>query len=240
MSALLMVSPCTLAGPPLTMDDPGILAPGQWEIIAAGTFASSSAGDVYQAPLLDVSLGVIEDSVQVALVLPWEHVSFDGSSSVTDFGNVEFGVKWQFFNRDRLQVAVAPYRIFGVSGATAEKGIGDDRDATVIPLDAQYQLGEAWTLNGEIAFANFHGGDDAWEYGVALAYAPGARMAWLAELYGTANEDLDQDWLELRAGFDATLSDDLHLLFAVAAGIDAPTAADELDAAVYLGIQLFR
>ncbi len=167
-------------------------------------------------------------------------MSFDGSPSASDFGNVEFGVKWRFFNRDRLQLAVAPYRIFGVSGATAAKGIGDDRDATVIPLDAQYQLSETWTLNGELAFANFHGGDDAWEYGAALAYAPGERTAWLVELYGAANEDFDHDWLELRAGFDATLSEDLHLLFALATGIDAPTAADELDAAVYLGLQLFR
>jgi hypothetical protein len=56
------------------MDDPGILLPGQWEIIAAATQTSTDAGDVYQAPLLDVSLGLIEDRVQIALVVPFERV----------------------------------------------------------------------------------------------------------------------------------------------------------------------
>jgi hypothetical protein len=228
------------AGPPLTMDDPGILRPGQWEIIAAGTYTSTTAGDVYQLPLLDVSIGIVEDSVQFALVVPLERVSPDTARSASDFSNVEFGVKWRFYSTENVQVAIAPYHVFGVPTAVAKKGIGSDRDSTVVPLVAQYRLSDVWTLNGELAFTDVHGGDDAWSYGIAVAFAPGERMSWLAELYGTAASDFGDESLELRAGFDAALRDDLHLLFAIAGGVDAPTAAGELDAAIYLGVQLFR
>jgi len=39
--------PAAQAGPPLSIDDPGILAPGQWEIIAAATAASTDSEDAY-------------------------------------------------------------------------------------------------------------------------------------------------------------------------------------------------
>jgi hypothetical protein len=50
--------PGAFAGPPLTIDDPGILDPGQWEIIGAVTGATSDTVDVYELPLLDVSYGL--------------------------------------------------------------------------------------------------------------------------------------------------------------------------------------
>jgi hypothetical protein len=163
-----------------------------------------------------------------------------GASSSSDFGNLEFGVKWRLFASERLELAVSPYQVFGVSATTAAMGIGSEQDSTVVPLVAQYQLSDTWTLNGEVGFASVHGRDDAWGYGAALAYAPGGRTTWLFELYGTADSGFDNESLEIRAGFDAALRDDLHLLFAVASGVDAPTAAGELDAAIFLGIQLFR
>lgn len=51
----------TFAGPPLSIDDPGILAPGSVEAILAMQYTSTGAGDVLQAPLLDLSLGVLSD-----------------------------------------------------------------------------------------------------------------------------------------------------------------------------------
>lgn len=228
------------AGPPLTMDDPGILQPGQWEIITAGTYTSTSGRDAYQLPLLDISLGVIEDKIQIAMVVPWEHVSPDIGPSGSDLGSVEFGVKWLFFDSERLQMALAPYQVFGVSQSTADKGIGSDADVTVLPLNAQYQLSDTWTLNGELSFANVHGGDDEIGYGAALSFAPGGRFTWLLEMYGGADTSFDDHSIELRTGFDVELRDDLHLLFAAATGLDAPTAYGELDAGIYLGIQLFR
>ena len=222
------------------MEDPGVLAPGQWEIITAGTYTSTSGGDAYQLPLLDISLGIIEDKVQVAMVLPWEHVSPNIGPSSSDFGSVEVGVKCQFFSSERLQMALAPYQVFGVSQGTADKGIGSDVDVTVLPLNAQYQLSDTWTLNGELSFANVHGGNDEMGYGAAVSFAPGGRYTWLAEVYGGADTSFNDHSFELRAGVDVELRDDLHLLFAAATSVDAPTAGEELDAGVYVGIQLFR
>ena len=82
-------SPQALAGPPLSIDDPGVLDAWHWEIIGATTLTSSSEGDYWQAPLLDISLGVIEDYVQVGFVYPYAHADSGNESSQSDFGNAE-------------------------------------------------------------------------------------------------------------------------------------------------------
>lgn len=222
------------------MDDPGILLPGQWEIITAGTYASSGVVDAAQAPLLDVSLGIIDDYVQISLGVPWEHVSPAAGPSNSGLGNAQLGVKWRFFNGERLQLALAPYRVFGVSGSTAAKGIGTDSDISVLPVLMQYQLSDAWTLNGELAYASVRDGENAWGYGAALAFTQSRQLTWLLEAYGSAATGFDNQSVELRAGLDLAIRDDLHLLFSAGTGLDAPSEQDELDAAFYLGVQLFR
>ncbi len=222
------------------MDDPGILQPGQWEIIAAATYTSTADGDRWQAPLLDVSLGIVEDFLQISMVLPWEHVSPDTAPSNSGLGNVELGVKWRFVDGPHLQLALAPYHVIGVSGSAAARGIGTDSDITVLPVMAQYRLDDAWTLNAELAYASVNDGENAWGYGAALAYAPSAQLTWLLEAYGSAGTGFDNRSVELRAGLDVAIRDDLHLLFSAATGLDAPREQAELDAALFLGVQLFR
>jgi hypothetical protein len=155
-------SPQALAGPPLSIDDPGVLDPWHWEIIGATTLTSDSDGDYWQAPLLDISLGVIEDYVQVGFVYPYAHADSGNGRSQSDFGNAEFGVKWRFLKRDRLQMAFAPYHVFGVSTGTAAKGIGDDSDAAVLPINAEYSINDRWSLNGEVSYVSVDDGNNEW------------------------------------------------------------------------------
>ena len=168
-------SPGAVAGPPLSIDDPGVLDPGRWEIIGATTLTSGSQGDYWQAPLLDVSLGVIEDHVQIGFVYPYAHADSGDEGLQSDFGNAEIGVKWRFYKTERLQMALAPYHAFGVSTRTA----------------------------------------------------------------GKTDTDFDDEFIELRAGFDAALSDSIHLLFSIATGIQEPSGAGELDYDTFLGLQVF-
>ena len=232
-------SPGAVAGPPLSIDDPGVLDPGRWEIIGATTLTSGSQGDYWQAPLLDVSLGVIEDHVQIGFVYPYAHADSGDEGLQSDFGNAEIGVKWRFYKTERLQMALAPYHAFGVSTRTAGKGVGDENDATVVPINGEYRVTDRLSLNGEIRYIRVDSQENAWGYGAALAFSANDRWTWLIEVAGETDTDFDDEFIELRAGFDAALSDSIHLLFSIATGIQEPSGAGELDYDIFLGLQVF-
>jgi len=227
-----------LGGPPLAIDDPGILDPGQWEIIVAATMASTDEGEAYQAPLLDVSYGLTPNT-QVGVSLPYVFVSPANESSDSDFGNLAIGYKWRFINNDRLQVAFAPAYAFGIRLSAALRGVGDETDILFLPLEVQYEIG-GWSLNGEWGYVSLESGGDGWGYGAALSRPVGQTTVLMFELYGGADTDFDNDNLNFHIGFDTELRTDLHLLFSAGSGLREPTGAVGLDFDVFFGLQYFR
>ena len=103
--ALIILLLCTtaLAGPPLSIDDPGILDLWQLEMVAAVTSTKTSAGDTWQLPLIDMSLGVIEDHLQLGVAFSRVHVHPNDGNSESDTNNpalalnAEYGVteRWR-------------------------------------------------------------------------------------------------------------------------------------------------
>lgn len=229
-----------IAGPPLSTEDPGILQQGQWEIITATTATSGDGGDFYQAPILDVSLGVIGDHVQVSAAYPYVFADPDDEGSDSEFGNLELGIKWRFWNSEDLQVAFAPVYAFGVTRSLAERGIGEDTDTLVLPVTAEYRINDRLRLNPALGYASVDDGGDEWGYGVALAYSLNSRWELLGEFVGATDTDFDDDVLDLRAGFDLAIREDFHLLFSVATGLREPDGDDGLDYDIYVGLQWFR
>lgn len=227
-----------MAGPPLAIDDPGILDPGQWEIIVAATMASTKEGDAYQAPLLDISYGLTPNT-QVGVSLPYVFVSPDNESSSSDFGNLAIGYKWRFINNDELQVAFAPAYAFGIRLSAALRGVGDDTNILFLPLEMQYEIGD-WSLNGEWGYVSFESGGDGWGYGGALSRPVGQRTVLMFELYGGADTDFDNDNLNFHIGFDMEMRPDLHLLLSAGSGLREPTGTTALDFDIFLGLQYFR
>jgi len=240
VSALLVVilPGRLLAGPPLAIDDPGILDPGQWEIIVAATMASTSEGEAYQAPLLDISYGLTPNT-QVAASMPYVFVSPDDLDSTSEFGNLAIGYKWRFINNDRLQVAFAPGYAFGIRVSAALRGVGDETDILFLPLNLQYEIGD-WSLNGEWGYVSLESGGDGWGYGGALSRPVGQRTVLMFELYGGADTDFDNDNLNFHIGLDTELRPDLHLLFSAGSGLREPSGSAELDFDLFLGLQYFR
>jgi hypothetical protein len=236
---LLVVLPGRLvAGPPLAIDDPGVLDPGQWEFIVAARTASSNEGEVYEAPLLDVSYGLTTNT-QASFAVPYVFVSPDNESSDSDLGNLSIGYKWRFVNSDRLQVAFAPAYAFGIRLSAALRGVGDDTDILFLPLNFQYEIGD-WSLNGEFGYVSVQSADDAVGYGAALSRPVGQRTVIMFELYGGSDTDFDNDDLNFHIGFDTELRTDFHLLFSAGSGLREPTGATELDYDIFLGLQYFR
>jgi hypothetical protein len=239
-SAFIMAgySGMTTAGPPLAIDDPGILDPGQWEIIAALSMASADVGDVYEAPILDVSYG-LSANTQVSASMPYVFANPSDDSSASEFGNLAVGFKWRLYNDERLQIAFAPGYAFGIRVSAAIRGVGDDTDILFLPVNFEYALGN-WTVNGEFGYASVKSGTDGWGYGAALGHPLGERTQLMFELYGGADDDFDNDNLNFHIGFDMEMAADWHLLFSAGSGLREPVGSEKLDFDMYLGLQHFR
>ncbi len=226
------------AGPPLTINDPGILDSGQWEIIGAVTGSGTDNIDIYQA-ILDVSVGLTENT-QLSAVYPYAWVDPTGDDSHTHFGNLAIGFKWRFYDGERLQLAFAPAYAFGIVLSAALRGIGNDTDILFLPVNFASSLGGDWTLNGEFGYVSTQDDTDGFGYGIAIGYPVGAKTRMMFELYGGSDTDFEQDRLNFNVGLDHRIGSAWHLLGAAGAGLREPDSRDKLDFNVYLGVQYFR
>lgn len=226
------------AGPPLTIDDPGILDPGQWEVILIGAGEWRDSGDFYELPALDVTYGV-SDNIQASAVVARVEAKPDGDSSRSDFGAGEVAAKWRFVNSGPWQVAVSAVYGFNVRDGAVDRGVVDDTDTWAIPLDLEYDF-SAWRLGAELAYAAVRDEEDEWGYGVAVYVPVGERVELLAEVAGATDTDWSDHSLSYRLGADVAVSDSFHVLVAAGAGLeDDFDDGDELDLAAFLGLQWF-
>jgi hypothetical protein len=240
MLALQFECSLTWAGPPLSIDDPGILEVGQFEFIAAVTMTTVDGGNFHELPLLDISVGLVQNYVQGSVGLAHVYILPDGERSERDFRSPEVGFKFRFVNRGGLQAAFAPAYVFGVTSSAAEKNVGDIADVVILPINVEYQLTNRWRFNGELGYAHFDDGRGEWGYGVAAAHNIDERLELHFELSGLAVNLFDADFMQVRVGIDSTLSESLHLLFSIGTGVRAPTPEDRVDLDVYLGFKLLR
>jgi outer membrane receptor protein involved in Fe transport len=225
-----------LAGPPLTIDDPGILDPGSFEVIVAAAIDSRDSGDSVLFPILDVSYG-LSQNIQLAAVATRIAYDPDDGSSKSDFGPGAVSVKWRFLERDAMQMSVAPFLETQLRDGAVDRGVTEDLDAWVLPVQFQYEWPNL-RLNAEVRYAAVHDEGDEWGYGVALAYPLAERLEALVEVHGGADYRLDDaSWL-YRVGIDLALTERWHILAAAGSSFDEP-GDDDLDVQGYLGLQWF-
>ena len=113
------------AGPPLIVDDAGILKPGQWETILAADAVKTDAIKTFDAPVLDVSYG-LTDNTQMSVFLSRQHVEEHGKSRRSNFGYGEIGWKWRFYQNDSVGVAFGPAYSVPLSSDSTIRGIIDE------------------------------------------------------------------------------------------------------------------
>lgn len=229
--------PGAFAGPPLTIDDPGILKPGQWEIIGAATGATSQAVDVYELPLLDVSYGLTANT-QLSMSLPYVFANTVDEPSHRHPSNLAVGFKWRFLNQNKLQVAFAPAYAFGIRASAARRGIGDDDGILFLPVNFQYVVGH-WTVNGEFGYASVINNADALAYGAAFGHPVGQRTQIMLEVYGGSETDFANDNMNYHIGLDIQLKPRLHWLMSAGSGLWSRDGEQELDFDFFVGIQYF-
>ena len=236
VTLVFAVPGAALAGPPLSIDDPGILDPGKYEFILASSMEKRASGNAYFFPVIDVSYG-ISTNVQVAAVATRAINRPEEGSRKSDFGPGALGIKWRFLNQGDLQMSVAPYFESVLRNGAVDRGVVDDTEAWVLPVELQYQFAD-WRLNTEVRYAAARDTGDEWSYGIAGAVPLADRIEALVEFHGGADRTLDDKGLLYRLGLDLAVRDDLHVLVAAGSSFHEP-GDDDLDFQAYLGLQWF-
>lgn len=228
----------TFAGPPLTIDDPGILQPGGLEIILAADGAKTDAIKTYDFPVLDTSLGLTEN-IQMSVVLPLQKIDEPGEPSKTDMGYGEVGVKWRFFKNDSTELAFAPAYSVPLNDGSTVRGVIDDIRILNLPLLAGWEYGD-WSILAQVAYAISSKSGNGWDYGVAGGYQLTAKLQLLAEIYGATGSRASQTDVNYNLGFDYGFTEQFHLLVSARSKLFSDLPSEErLKYGWFVGLQWF-
>ncbi len=226
----------TMAGPPLAIDDPGILDPGDWELIFATSLENRPSGDSRTLFAIDASVG-IGNQMQLSAVLPWDEVEEPGIPSESGVGNAEIGFKIGFFTSEYLDLAFAPLYAFDISDSSVRKGVADPVNVLTLPLEAEYRW-DTWRLNAELAYNVTASGPNDWGYGAAMIRPLNDRVEIMFEVFGGASQSFSEDDLAAHMGFDFAITDKFHILTSIGTGL-GNSDQDKMDVDFYLGVQWF-
>ena len=228
----------TLAGPPLTIDDTGILQPGGLEIILAADGAKTDAIKAYDFPVLDASLGLTEN-IQMSVVLPMQKIDEPGEPSKTDIGYGEVSVKWRFFKNDSLELAFAPAYAVPLNDASTVRGVIEDIRILNLPLLAGWEFGD-WSVMTQVAYAVSSKSGNGWDYGVAGGYQVNEKMQLLAEVYGATFSRASETDVNYNLGVDYGFTEQFHLLVSARSKLFSDLPSEErLKYGWFVGLQWF-
>ena len=238
-SVLLMLSATAWPGPPMVGEDPGILEPGEWEIIAAMKGESRPSAESGQLPVLDVTYGLTPNT-QISVVVPRQHIEPQGESSRTGWGNGEIGYKWRFFSNETVEMAIAPVYSHPLDHGSVIRGLAEDVSVLSVPVVASLAVGE-WIWNFQVGYAITSTSTNLWDYAVTLGHPLGQSAELFLEAWGAADDNFDNNAVNYRVGLDFAFSERTHLLAAIGGPIMSDLPSDEkLDWDFYLGLQWFR
>ena len=228
----------SFAGPPLVVDDPGILDPGAWEIILGLSIEGRPVGKLTQAPSLDFSLGVSPNS-QLSFFLPRSVVNADQVKKRSGLGFASIGYKWRMLSTSAWELAVAANYDFLISHDLYRSNGPDDIEVLGLPLLVSHTH-EDWTWYGQLGWHRVNDGTRFWDYGIALSHPLGASTQFMMEVYGFSDSSFDSNELNYQLGLDLELTPAFHLLTSAGSRIKSGfEPANRLDYTFYIGLQWF-
>ncbi|MCI0748538.1 MAG: hypothetical protein L0Y58_24280 [Verrucomicrobia subdivision 3 bacterium] len=225
-----------MAGPPLEFDDPDTPGAGHWEINFASTMEKRASLWEFK-PLLDLNYGWGE---RVQLKLKPRFVVLDppGEGSRAGAGNIQFGVKWRFFDEAKhgIAISVYPQADFNPPGRSIERGLVDNGHDLFLPLQIARTFGRA-RLYADSGYNWREGREDEWILGLAADYRLRDKFVPMMELRDLVQADFDDHELFFNAGFKLKLHE--HWTLLAAAGRTVYESRGERAAVFsYLGLQL--
>jgi hypothetical protein len=229
----LLATSSAQAGPPFVTDDPEPPPPGGWEINVPFILERTPGKTEMDAPLFDFNYGLPE--IQLKLEFPIKIVNEDSNGTEAGAGDLLIGVKWRFFNNEKLQVQLGIYPQMLFPTGNHARGLGEGRAAFVLPLVAQKTWGK-WTIYGNVGYW-WQTAAETRNYvyaGVVLEREINERLTLGVELFGNSPKERDgRSELAFNVGGSWMLNKHLNLLFAGGRDIVGDT-----DAMAYIGLQL--
>jgi hypothetical protein len=213
------------AGPPLLSDDPHTVGPGRVEAILAGSgFFHEGSADVL-APVVDLTLGVVE-GVDIGVVAsPIFSIVRDAPNETKGF--VSLSVKWQPLRGEHWNAAFTP------SVALNAPIIGDTN--FVLPVQIEYGW-ERFSLGVDAGYIVDLDDSDLWIAALYGGWAPSDSLTWLVEVWAGQRTETKRLATGLTLGVDWVMPGGLHLLAGAGPGFNhSGTRNVRVDA--YLGLQ---
>ena len=145
--AVLALATRAIAGPPYLTDDPEPPPFGHYEAVffSMGLTANDTTAGAF--PALEFNYGGFPDT-QLHVMLP---LAFTTDGPGTKFGasDVELGVKYRFVEEDEQgwRPQIATYPAIQIPLAPASNGLASRSVNTFLPLWAQKDIGENWTID---------------------------------------------------------------------------------------------
>ena len=206
----LFLTANTFAGPPLVVDDPGILYPGAWEIIFGFSIEDRPVTKFKHAPSLDVSLGVSPNS-QLSFLIPRTVVDTGQSGKRSGPGLASIGYKWRVLSTPAWEWAMAANYDFLISHDLFPANGPDDIKVLGLPLLVSHTHDD-WTWFGQLGWNKMNEGSRFWDYGLAVSHPLGTSTQFMMEVYGNSDSSFDSNELNYQLGLDFELSPAFHLL----------------------------
>lgn len=232
----LFVAYNCLAGPPLVIDDPGILDPGSWEVILGASVEDRPACRITQAPSLDVSAGV-SPNTQISFFLPYSALATGQSEKEAGLGLASVGFKWRIVSKPEWEWAVAANYDTLLSHDLYRRKGPDDIRVFGLPLLLAYTNGN-WTWNGQLGWNKVSDGVKFWDYGIAVSHPLGNRTQIMAEVYGYSDSSFDTNDLNYQLGLDLEINPAFHLLASAGSRIKSGfDPANRLNYNFFIGLQ---
>ena len=239
VSLQLCIAPDSLAGPPLAIDDPGILDPGTWEAIIALSGEDRPVGKIIQSPLLDLSLGISKNT-QLSFSLPHMVVKPDGAAEKSGLAYASVGYKWRIVSTPTWEWAIASNYTSPVSNKIIRADGPEDIRVLGLPLLVSRTKGD-WTWNGQVGWNIGSDGIRFWDYGIAVSHPLGNSIQLMMEVFGYASSTFEQSTLNYQLGLDYEINPDLHLLTSAGSGIKSDLGpGNRLNYSFYVGLQWFH
>lgn len=229
---LLAISSGANAGPPYETDDPQPTDTGGWEIYAFAT-GTRAPGQLDGSTGVDLNYGPVP-GVQLTATLP---VDFrHEKKTLLGVGDVELGVKYRFFHREKQGVGIAifPRLILPTAGSR----FGSGKVAALLPVWAQKDLGP-WSVfgGGGYAINPGRGNRDYWVSGLAATRTVSQRLSLGGEVtHSSADAVGGPSTTSLGVGAVYALKKPYSLLFS--AGPTFSSNGDPVEVHAYLALGL--
>jgi hypothetical protein len=220
-------------GPPLETDDPGTPGSGHVELnIAVGSERDEGA-TVYDAPRLDLNVGV-GARFQLKAELPWRVATARAEPTRSGIGSLGLGLKWRFADREGLALSTYPQVTLGGSERARGEGLADPA-RLLLPVELAWYPGPL-SLGAEVGYELGEGAPEL-VFGLAVSRTAGRSLELLGECHAGGGTEVRDLGFLCGAGFRWELRRTLSALGAFGVAVGGPAASGP-DRRWYSGAQL--